>query len=339
MIESAVNQKSTVAVDEQLDFNFKGSPRTFSISVTPMIDEDGKNTGILILFNDITEINNALEAANRANRTKSEFLANMSHEIRTPMNAIVGMTAIGRKAADTERKDYCFSKIEEASNHLLGVINDILDMSKIEAGKLELTLVEFDFEKMLQRVVNVVNFRVSEKSQVFTVHIDNALPKTFVGDDQRLAQVIANLLGNAIKFTQEGGCINLDAQFSGEENNFCTIQIKVTDTGIGISPEHQALLFQPFQQAESSTTREFGGTGLGLAISKSIVEMMNGRIWIESELGRGSTFAFTIQLERGMEEIADWRGNVNWSDVRVLAVDGNQESLLYFEKILRGFGA
>jgi PAS domain S-box-containing protein len=338
-IESAVSQKSTVAVDEQLDFNLKGSLRTFTIAVTPMADEDGKNTGILILFNDITEINNALEAANLANRTKSEFLANMSHEIRTPMNAIVGMTAIGMKAADTERKNYCFSKIKEASDHLLGVINDILDMSKIEAGKLELTLVEFNFERMLQRVANVINFRVSEKNQVFTVHMDSALPKTFTGDDQRLAQVITNLLGNAIKFTPEGGSIDLDARLLDEKDTVCTIQIRVTDTGIGISPAQQAQLFQPFQQAESSTTREFGGTGLGLAISRSIVEMMGGKIWIESELGQGSTFAFTIQLVRGREEDENPQDNVNWNDARILVADGSPDMLLYFKKIIRGLGA
>jgi PAS domain S-box-containing protein len=339
VVESAVNRKSTVALDEQLDFNFKGTPRTFSIFVTPMTDEDDKNTGILILFNDITEINNALEAANLANRTKSEFLANMSHEIRTPLNAIVGMTTIGRKAAGIERKDYCFSKIEEASDHLLGVINDILDMSKIEAGKLELSFVKFSFEKMLQKVANVVNFRVSEKKQIFTVHIDSALSKTFIGDDQRLAQVITNLLGNAIKFTPEGGSVNLDAQLLDEEHSACTIQVKITDTGIGISPEQQARLFRPFQQAESSTTREFGGTGLGLAISGSIIEMMGGKIWVESELGQGSVFAFTIRLKRDTEKSANRYDTVNWNDIRILAVDGNLDILLYFEKIIRGFGA
>ncbi|MDR1321718.1 MAG: response regulator [Gracilibacteraceae bacterium] len=339
MVDSAVARKSTVSFEEQLDFNFQGSPRIFSILITPMTDEDGKSTGIMILFNDITDINNALEAANLANRAKSEFLANMSHEIRTPMNAIVGMTSIGKAAADLERKNYCFAKIEEASSHLLGVINDILDMSKIEAGKLELSLVEFSFEKMLQRVANVVNFRVHEKKQVFTAHIDSALPKTFIGDDQRIAQVVTNLLGNAIKFTPEGGSVTLDARLAGESNGLCAIRVKITDTGIGISPEQQARLFQSFQQAESSTTRKFGGTGLGLAISKSIVEMMDGKIWVESEFGQGSSFIFTIRLKRGAEKTADLRDSVDWRDIHILAVDGNPDVLLYFAEIIRGFGA
>ncbi|MDR1070682.1 MAG: PAS domain-containing protein, partial [Gracilibacteraceae bacterium] len=339
MVESAAARKSTVSFEQQLDFNFQGSPRIFSILITPMIDENGKSTGIMILFNDITAINNALEAANLANRAKSEFLANMSHEIRTPMNAIVGMTSIGKAAADLERKDYCFAKIEEASSHLLGVINDILDMSKIEAGKLELSAVEFNFEKMLQRVASVVNFRVHEKKQVFTAHIDGALPKTFIGDDQRIAQVVTNLLGNAIKFTPAGGSVTLDARLLREDDGVCAIRVKITDTGIGISPEQQARLFQSFQQAESSTTRKFGGTGLGLAISKSIVEMMGGEIWVESEFGRGSSFIFTIRLRRGAEENADQRDSVDWRDMHILAVDGNPDVLSYFAEIIRGFGA
>jgi signal transduction histidine kinase/DNA-binding NarL/FixJ family response regulator len=232
-------------------------------------------------------------------RHKSAFLANMSHEIRTPMNAIIGMTTIGKSASDSVRKDYCLSKIEEASNHLLGIINNILDMSKIEANKFELSEAEFDFEKMLRQVVNVNNFRIEEKHQKFSMNIDRLIPRTLIGDDQRIAQVITNLLGNAIKFTPENGSIAIDAHLAGKENGICTLRVSVSDSGIGISPEQQAKLFNSFEQAESSTTRKYGGTGLGLAISKNIVEMMGGSILIESELGKGSTFTFTIQLKRG----------------------------------------
>jgi len=248
------------------------------------------------------KLQDALHKATAASSAKSEFLSNMSHEMRTPLNAIIGMTTIGRNAANIERKDYALDKISDASTHLLGVINDVLDMSKIEAHMLELSPVEFSFEKMLQKTVAVVNFRVDEKRQKLKVHIDKDIPANLIGDDQHLAQVITNLLGNAVKFTDEGGAINLDTRFLGEEDGLCTIQISVTDTGIGISAEQQARLFSSFQQAESSTTRKFGGSGLGLAISKSIVEMMGGRIWIESELGKGSTFAFTIQARRGIED-------------------------------------
>jgi len=193
---------------------------------------------------------------------------------------------------------------------------------------------------MLQRVVNVVNFRIDEKKQKFTVRIDEAIPYTIIGDDQRLAQVITNLIGNAVKFTPGQGSINLDARLAGEEDGMCTIQIAVTDTGIGISPEQQARLFQSFQQAESSTSRKFGGTGLGLSISRNIVEMMGGRIWIESEVGKGSTFAFTIQAKRGTEkkeESAD--RDVNWNNVRILAIDDDQDTLEFFRNITKNYGA
>ncbi|GBU26494.1 hypothetical protein R84B8_00004 [Treponema sp. R8-4-B8] len=255
---------------------------------------------VLILI--LIQVDAAKNKSDTENRHKSAFLANMSHEIRTPMNAIIGMTTIGKSASDLVRKDYCLSKIEDASNHLLGVINNILDMSKIEANKFELSETEFDLEKMLRRIVNVINFRIDEKHQIFTVHIDSSIPRALIGDDQRIAQVITNLLGNANKFTPEKGSIALDVHIVGEENSICNLQVSVSDSGIGISPEQQAKLFKSFEQAESNTSRKYGGTGLGLAISKNIVEMMGGSIWIESELGKGSTFTFTVQLKRSANE-------------------------------------
>ena len=270
-----------------------------SIAITPAFDPSHELLGVVVLIHNVTELVKTKEKAEEAATAKTNFLANMSHEIRTPLNAIIGMTAIGKASASIERKDYCLSRIDGASNHLLGVINDILDMSKIEANKLELSLVTFNFENMLNLVVDVIRFRMDEKKQNFTVHIDNTIPKILTGDDQRLAQVITNLLSNAVKFTPEGGCISLNTQLGEVENGNCTIIIEVTDTGIGISPEQQKRLFTSFQQAESNTTRQFGGTGLGLVISKRIVEMMGGQIWIKSELGKGSTFAFTVHLEQG----------------------------------------
>jgi PAS domain S-box-containing protein len=277
----------------------------FYSSTTPMYDSEGKIIGVVGSTDDVTDIfklqrdlETAVAAAEAASSAKSAFLANMSHEIRTPMNAIIGMLTIGKATGDKERKDYCFNKIADASQHLLGVINDILDMSKIEANKFDLSPAEFNFEKMLQRVASVLNFRVDEKNLLLKVHIDSDIPKNLIGDDQRLAQVITNLVGNSVKFTPENGSISLDTQFLGEENGLCTIQISVTDTGIGIDEEQKARLFNSFQQAESSTARKYGGTGLGLSISKSIVEMMDGEIWVESELGQGSTFTFIIKAER-----------------------------------------
>ncbi|MDR3335808.1 MAG: response regulator [Treponema sp.] len=318
----------------------------FHSHTTPIQDSYGAVVGVVGTTEDITgtlklqrDLEKALEAAEAASRAKSDFLANMSHEIRTPMNAIIGMTAIGKSASDIERKDYCLTKIGDASNHLLGVINDILDMSKIEANKFELSPLEFGFEKMLQRVVNVINFRIDEKKQNLSVHIDKAIPRTLIGDDLRLAQVITNLLSNAVKFTPDQGSVALNARFVKEENSICTIQIEVTDTGIGISPEQQRRLFTSFQQAENSTTRKFGGTGLGLAISKRIVEMMGGTIWINSESGRGSTFAFTIQAERGTDARQGLPSlGVNWSNIRVLMADDDKDIRDYFMEIAQQFG-
>jgi hemerythrin-like metal-binding protein len=286
------------------------------------------------------ELEHSIERAQAASRAKSDFLANMSHEIRTPMNAIIGMTSIAKSTSDIERKDYCLHKINDASAHLLGVINDILDMSKIEANKFELSEVEFDFEKMLRNVVNIINFRVDEKNQRFTVRLDRNIPRCVIGDDQRLAQTITNLLSNAVKFTPEQGSINLSASLAKEEGEVCTIQIEVSDTGIGISEEQRARLFTPFEQAESSTSRKFGGTGLGLAISKQIIERMNGTIWIKSEIGKGSTFGFTIQAERGKAQGRQnlLRPGVNWKNIRLLAVDDDPEVRIYFAEIARGFG-
>ncbi|MDR2295629.1 MAG: response regulator [Clostridiales Family XIII bacterium] len=252
----------------------------------------------------IRDLVHAQDEAEAASRAKSDFLSNMSHEMRTPMNAIIGMTAIGKSADNPERKNYAFEKIEGASTHLLGVINDVLDMSKIEANKLELASAAFDLEKCLQKAVGVNNFRREEKRQHFGLRIDDKIPRCLLGDDQRLTQVVTNLLSNAIKFTPEGGSIRLDAYLEGEENGICTIRIAVSDTGIGISAQQQTRLFSAFQQAENSTSREFGGTGLGLAISKRIVDMMGGRIWIESEPGKGSTFAFTMRAQRGAEALS-----------------------------------
>jgi signal transduction histidine kinase/CheY-like chemotaxis protein len=316
------------------DFTIKigtlGEKDTIGIAISTMVER---------LFHNVTDIRNAREKAESASRAKGDFLSHMSHEMRTPMNAIIGMTAIGKAASDIERKNYAFKKVEDASTHLLGVINDILDMSKIEANKLELSSVDFNFEKMLQKVVDVINFRVEAKGQKLHVVIDKLIPSRLIGDDQRLTQVLTNLLFNAVKFTPEGGSIRLDTHFLGEENGLCTIQIKVTDTGIGISPEQQAQLFSSFQQADSNTTRKFGGTGLGLAISKRIVEMMGGKIEIESELGKGATFSCIIHVEHGGGERHSLLDpGVNWSNIRVIAVDDDPDILEYFVELTRRLG-
>ncbi|MDR1617420.1 MAG: response regulator [Treponema sp.] len=280
------------------------------------------------------ERDTALVQAEHANQAKSIFLANMSHEIRTPMNAIIGMTAIAKSSPDVKRKEYCLEKIEDASAHLLGVINDVLDMSKIEANKFELSSVDFDFEKTLRKIVNVIGFRINEKHLNFTVYIDGAIPRFLQGDDQRLDQVITNLLSNAVKFTPDKGSIRLNAKLEGEEDGLCTLLVSVADSGIGITEEQKSRLFASFVQADSGTSRKFGGTGVGLAISKRIVEMMGGGIGVESEPGKGSTFSFRVKMKRGKQGQEGLLGpGVNWKNLRVLAADDAEDMREYLGEI------
>jgi CheY-like chemotaxis protein len=221
----------------------------------------------------------------------------------------------------------------------LGLINDILDMSKIEADKLEIYAHAFAFREMLDRVVGVMGIRIDEKKQKFTVHIDPRIPDTLIGDEQRIAQVVTNLIGNAIKFTPEEGSIDLKAHFVNEEKDgLCTIEISVSDTGIGMTSEQQARIFNSFEQAETSTTRKYGGTGLGLPISKNIVEMMDGRIWVESEINKGSTFGIVIKMKKGTKvRTSLLPEDVNLDNVRIMVVDDDKYILDYFEEISHEF--
>ena len=230
-----------------------------------------------------------LEAANSA---KSNFLSNMSHEIRTPLSAIIGMTGIAKDSEDISRKDYCLNKIEGASNHLLGILNQILDMSKIEARKFELYMHPFNFEKMMAGITNVMDILIEEKQLNFVLNIDKSIPRLIVTDELRLTQVITNLLASAVKFTQKKGEIHVNVTRIGS-----FLRFEIADNGIGIPKEKLATLFDAFEQAEADTTRKFGGTGLGLTISRHIVEMLGGIIWVESALNMGSKFVFSIPYD------------------------------------------
>ena len=280
-----------------------------------------------------------VSASIRASQAKSAFLSNMSHEMRTPMNAILGMTAIAKASCDEEKKDYCLNNIDTAAAHMLNVINDILDISKIEANKFKISTARFDFERMIQKVISIIHFPVEEKQQEFRARIDGDIPRFLIADDQRLTQVLTNLLYNAVKFTHEGGVITLDARRLNESGGVNTLLISVADTGIGIAKEQQARLFNFFEQADNSTSRQFGGTGLGLAISKRIVEMMGGRIWVESTPGQGSVFSFTIQAKTGEEQPEENQNSeMDWSSIRVLATCGAVEIQGYFLQAARRLG-
>jgi len=248
------------------------------------------------------KLKEALEQAKAASKSKSDFLSHMSHEMRTPMNAIIGMTVIGKKAESLEEKNQALIKITDASSLLLGVINDVLDIAKIEADRFELSHVEYHFEEMLQKVLTMIHFRAKEKQQTLTANIDEKLPRYVYGDDQRLMQVITNLLSNAVKFTPENGKINLDVSLVKETGGQCELRVEVADDGIGISPDKHERLFDAFMQADSGVSRVYGGTGLGLTITKRIIETMGGSIWLESELGKGAKFIFVVNITPSLKD-------------------------------------
>ncbi len=297
-------QRTNAPVSFEITFYFNrradGAQEDFDGLLVPMRGDEHYSGGIILMFHDITDLKRSREEALAVSRAKSSFLSNMSHEIRTPMNAITGMTSIGKQEQSLERKDYAFEKIESASAHLLGIINDILDISKIESGKMELSFITFDFRQMINRVTSVVSVKMQDKRQKLTVDIDAAIPAVLFGDDQRLAQVITNLLSNATKFTHEEGSISFGAKLLNRQQDSCEIEMFVKDNGIGISMPEQRKLFNAFQQAEAGTSRKYGGSGLGLAICKHILKMMGGNIWVVADTGKGSCFTFTVTV--GMPE-------------------------------------
>jgi len=337
-------QRDGVIRNREVTFKRRdGEYRPSIFSALPMVYRG--ESGYMVWVTDVSEqkaaeaaILNAKIAAEEATKAKSDFLANMSHEIRTPMNAIIGMSYLALQTnLDKKQRNYV-EKVHRAGENLLGIINDILDFSKIEAGKMSMEAIEFNLDDVMDNLANLVGMKAEDKGVELLFHIHNDVPTSLIGDPLRLGQILINLGNNAVKFTDAGEIV-VTIEKIAQIEHVAELHFSVKDTGIGMTAEQCGKMFQSFSQADASTTRKYGGTGLGLAISKNLVEMMDGRIWVESESGKGSVFHFQIKL--GVQAGNFQRVQTKAEELlglRVLVADDNASAREILSTMVRGLG-